>query len=507
MSPQQLPFELSDKELGQLDSLIDGKPITAKSGSRFDVIDPGNGKVWASCPDCREPDVDAAVQSSHAAFLTLSKWTPRQRAQTLLKWHQLIIAARDDLAKILVHETGKPLAEAYGEIDYATTFTWWFVGEAERVHGSSIVASTPGRRGVTIKQPLGVCVGLVPWNFPIALSLRKAGAALAAGCTMVVKPSPETPISAIAVAVLAQRAGFPPGALNVLTTSLEGTPGLAKELCLHPLVKKVTFTGSTRVGKIISPLCASQLKKCTMELGGNCPFIVFDDADLDHALAQLMALKWRHAGQACVTANRVYIHRGVYDKFVEMVLQGSSKLKMGHGMAEGATLGPVTTPQSLDRAEQMVEDAIAKGAKTITGSGKRAQPDDATSGGYFMAPTILKDVTDDMRMSQEEIFAPVLGLSVFDSEDEVVKRANNTSMGLTSYVFTKNVDRLWRMFERLEAGMIGLVRHPAHYLINARSNILNRTPAITRRLKFPSVASRKAVLERRVARMLRLRSS
>lgn len=450
----EFPFTLANPSLGQLNCLVDGEPVVAKSGKRFDVIDPGSGKSWASCPDCREEDVDAAVQSSYRAFQAYSKWTPRQRAQTLLKWHQEIIAARDDLAKILVYETGKPLAEAYGEIDYATTFTWWFVGEAERVQGASIVSAVPGRRAITIKQPVGVAAALVPWNFPIALTLRKASAALAAGCTMIVKPSPETPITALSVARLALKAGFPPGALNVLTTSLEGTPGLAEALCLHPLVKKVTFTGSTRVGKIISGLCARNLKKSTMELGGNCPFIIFDDANLDQALGQLMALKWRHAGQACVSSNRVYVQRGVYDKFVDLVVNATSQLKMGHGMAEGITLGPVTTARSLDRAEDMAKDSLAKGAKVVFGTGLR---DASGSGGYFMEPTVLTNVTDDMLMSQDEIFAPLLGISVFDTEEEVIQRANNTAMGLTSYAFTKNVDRLWRLFELLEAGMIGLV--------------------------------------------------
>ncbi|KAM0444342.1 hypothetical protein ACHAPV_010213 [Trichoderma viride] len=454
MGSSELPFTLANASLGDLDCLVDGKTVVAKSGKRFDVIDPGTGKSWASCPDCREEDVDAAVQSSQKAFHEYSKWTPRQRAQTLLKWHQEIVAARDDLAKILVYETGKPLAEAYGEIDYGTTFTWWFVGEAERIQGASIVNAVPGRRAITIKQPIGVVAALVPWNFPLALILRKASGALAAGCTMVVKPSPETPITALSVARLALKAGFPPGVLNVLTTSLDGTPGLAEALCLHPLVKKVTFTGSTRVGKIIMSHCAKNLKKALVELGGNCPFIVFDDANLDQALQHFMPLKWRHAGQACVSSNRVYVQRGVYDKFVDAVIKAVSELKIGHGMAEGTTLGPVTTPRSLDRAEDMAKDAISKGAKMVVGTGLRDQS--ANGGGYFMEPTILTDVTDDMLMSQDEIFAPLLGISVFDTEEEVIQRANNTALGLTSYAFTKNVDRLWRLFERLEAGMIGL---------------------------------------------------
>ncbi|KAH7022414.1 Aldehyde/histidinol dehydrogenase [Ilyonectria destructans] len=454
-----LPFSLADKSLAQFDCQVHGKSVLAKSGQRFDVVDPGSAKVWASCPDSSDADVDAAVQSCHEAFKEYSKWTPRQRAQCLLKWHQLIVENRDDLAKILVFETGKPLAEAYGEIDYATTFTWWFVGEAERVQGTTITSATPGRRSFTIKQPIGVVAALVPWNFPIALVLRKASAALAAGCTMVVKPSPETPVSTLSLACLAIRAGFPPGALNILTTSLENTPSVAEALCVHPLVKKVTFTGSTRVGKLITGLCARNLKKATLELGGNCPFIVFDDANLDQAMGQLMNLKWRHAGQACVSSNRLYVQRGVYDKFIADLITKTSALKVGHGMEEGTTLGPVTTPRGLDKAEELVSDALSKGAKIVLGTGQRLHTSsDAGDGaaGYFMAPTILSNVSDDMLMSHEEIFAPVLGVSVFDTEDEVIERANNTAMGLTSYAFTKNADRLWRLFEKLEAGMIGL---------------------------------------------------
>ncbi|PNY27007.1 Succinate-semialdehyde dehydrogenase [NADP(+)] GabD [Tolypocladium capitatum] len=456
-----LPFELTDEALGQFDCLVNGEPAVAKSGRRFDVVDPGSGSVWASCPDCGDEDVDGAVRASHEAFLSYSKWTPRQRAQCLSRWHHEIGLAKDDLAKMLVFETGKPLAEARGEIDYALTFTWWFIGEAERAHGSSIVSAVPGRRAITIKQPIGVAAALVPWNFPVALSVRKMSAALAAGCTMVVKPSPETPVTALALARLALRARFPPGALNVLTTSLDGTPRVAEALCLHPLVRKVTFTGSTRVGKIIAGLCARNLKKSTLELGGNCPLVVFDDADLDQAMGQLMALKWRHAGQACISSNRLYVQRGLHDRFVEELIRRTRELKTGHGMAEGTTLGPVTTPRGLDKAEEMAREALAKGARMVLGSGKRrdTSADAKGNGGYFMEPTIVTGVTDDMLMSSDEIFAPLLGVSVFDTEDEVVARANNTSMGLASYVFTKDVDRLWRMFERLEAGMIGLGGH------------------------------------------------
>ncbi|KAL4723483.1 hypothetical protein ACLX1H_009118 [Fusarium chlamydosporum] len=430
---------------------VDLEFVPAKEGKSFNVVDPGTGMTWASCPDCTASDVDSAVASSYEAFKSYSKTTPRFRAQTLMKWHNLILAAREDLAHILVHETGKTLVEARGEIDYALTFVWWFSGEADRAHGTSLTCAIPGRRAMTIKQPIGVAAALVPWNFPIALALRKAAAALAAGCTMVVKPSPETPLTAVSVAHLALEAGFPPGALNVVTTSLDNTPSVAEALCLDERVKKVSFTGSTRVGKIIASLCAQNLKKTTFELGGNCPFIVFDDADIDQAVAQLMPLKWRHAGQACITSNRVFVHGNIYDAFVEKVVQETRKLELGHGMMEGSTMGALTTPRGLDKAEELYQDAVSKGAKTVLGTGKREDGE-----GYFMAPTILTEMKDEMLMTHEEIFAPVLGFYRFESEDEVVQRANDTPLGLASYVFTKNVDRLWRLFENLDAGMIGL---------------------------------------------------
>ncbi|KAG8157292.1 hypothetical protein KVR01_013000 [Diaporthe batatas] len=447
-----LPFKLTDPTLFKPRCYVHGQWVGTKSNKTFDIEDPGTGKVWASCPDSEAADVDAAVQSAHAAFGPYSRLTPRRRAELLMAWHQQVVAHRDDIARILVYETGKPLAEAQGELDYSLGFTWWFSGEADRVQGSVFNSAAAGRRTFVIKQPVGVAAALCPWNFPIAMVLRKAGAALAAGCTMVVKPSPETPATTLVLAELATRAGFPPGALNVLTTGLGNTPAVAEALCLHPLVRKVTFTGSTRVGKIISGLCARNLKKVTLELGGNCPFIVFDDADLDQALGQLMALKWRHAGQACISANRVFVQAGIHDRFVGALAARTRGLRVGHGIEEGTTMGPVTTPRGLDKAEQLHADAVAKGAEVVIGTGRR----EGGAGGYFMAPTILTGVTDEMGLAREEMFAPVLGVFRFDSEEDVVRRANDTSMGLASYVFTKDVDRLWRMFENLEAGMIGL---------------------------------------------------
>lgn len=418
--------------------------------------DPGSDIAWASCPDNGPEDVDAAIQSSYRAFQTYGKLNPRIRAQTILKWHELITAASDDLAQILTYETGKPLAEAQGELTYALGFTWWFAGEAERVQGTISVPSAPNRRTFTYKQPIGVAVALVPWNFPIAMILRKAGAAFAAGCTMVVKPSPETPLTCLTLAHLATKAGFAPGVFNVLTTSLENTPNLSEAMCRHPLVKKVTFTGSTRVGKIVAKLCAEGLKKVTMELGGNCPYIIFDDANLEQAADQLMLLKWRHAGQACITANRIYVQAGVYDRFADILTKKTQSLVVGHGSAKGTTMGPVTTTRGLDKVEAQAADAVKLGAKMILGSGKR-QTSSGNKTGYFMEPTILSGMTPDMLMSREETFGPLAGLYKFDTEEQVVKWANNTSMGLASYAFTKNVDRMWRMLENLEAGMVGMV--------------------------------------------------
>lgn len=448
-----LPFELTDKGLGApFDLFVDGKSGPSKAGKRFDVRDPGSGDVWASCLESEAQDVEGAVQSSHEAFQVYSRWTPKQRSKCLLRWGQLIEEAKEDLARMLVHETGKPLAEARMEVDYGNSYTSWCAAEAERIFGSTITSIlVPQRRSFVIKQPVGVVAALIPWNFPVVLTVRKAATALAAGCTVVMKPSPESPVTALALARLAERAGFPPGAFNVLTTSLERTPEVATEMCRHPLVRKVTFTGSTRVGKIIAAQCGQYLKETTLELGGNCPFVVFEDADLKRVVDDLTQLKWRHAGQACISANRVYVQRGLHDQLVAELVRRASELRVGHGMAKGTTMGSLTRESGLEKAEALAEESVAKGARLVLGTGKRRD-----GGGFFMEPTIIADVADDMLLSREEIFAPLMGISAFDTEDEVVERANKTSMGLASYVFTRDASRLWRMFEKLEAGTIGM---------------------------------------------------
>ncbi|KAI0098997.1 aldehyde dehydrogenase [Nemania sp. FL0031] len=444
-------IDLKDPDLFRNDAYVNGQWIGAKSGKRFDIIDPGTNQPFATCPDMSADDVDAAVQAAGEAFAAYRTYTPLARSQLLAKWDALIRENKEDIARILVHETGKPLAEAHGEIEYATSFTRWFAGEAERVQGATYPGSIPGRRIFTIKQPIGVVAALVPWNFPIAMILRKASAAFAAGCTMVAKPSPETPLTALTMAYLAEKAGFPRGVLNVLPTTLDNTPALSEALCRHPTVKKVSFTGSTRVGKILSAHCADSLKKLTLELGGNCPFIVFDDASLEQACQALIPLKFRHAGQACITANRVYVQRGVYDEFASLLAEKTRALRVGHGLDEGTTMGALTVPQGLEKTAIQVEDAKKHGGTVLTGGNKLS-----LNNGYFFEPTVITNANAKMKIAEEETFGPLLALFPFETEEEAVRAANNTSMGLASYCFTKNVDRLWRLFENLEAGMIGL---------------------------------------------------
>ncbi|TVY89514.1 Succinate-semialdehyde dehydrogenase [NADP(+)] [Lachnellula willkommii] len=435
----KLPFELKNASLFKDQSLVNGKFVEAKSGKRFDVVDPGSGKIWASAPDNSAEDVDVAVNAAHAAFQTYKKTSPRTRAQWLLKWDALIRENRDDIANILTYETGKPLAESQGELDYALGFTWWFAGEAERVTGTIQTSAIPGRRVFTVKQPIGVAAALVPWNFPIAMVSRKASAALAAGCTMIVKPSPETPLSVLALGYLAEQAGFPKGVFSVLTTSLENTPPLSEALCRHPLVKKVTFTGSTRVGKLVAKLCSDGLKKVTLELGGNCPFLVFDDADLNQASD--VATRWPSM-----------YHR-------EPSLRASRNLRQVRSYPERKDIQAHRRPRArkaqqwdpLDKALNQVDDAKKNGGQIVLGGGKVPG-----KGGYFFEPTIILGAKKEMLITEEETFAPVIALYSFETEEEAVSAANDTSMGLASYFFTKNIDRTWRLLENLEAGMIGM---------------------------------------------------
>lgn len=429
-------------------------------------LDPGSGQVFAACPTSKVEDVDEFVTSSQTAFNQYRHVNPRQRAKMLLEWHRLITNSREDIAKLVTYETGKPLTEARGEVDYALGFAWWFAGEAERVRGSIAVPSISERRTFVVKQPIGVSVALVPWNFPVAMIIRKVAAALAAGCSMIVKPSPETPLSVLALADLALRAGLPPGVLNVITTDNINTPAVSEALCKHPLVRKVTFTGSTAVGRVVAQHCSKGLKKVTLELGGNCPFLIFNDADLDQAVAALMILKWRTAGQACTHANRVYVQSGVYEQVAQKTLEATKKLRVGHGANSATTMGALTTPRGVEKLNKHVADAVSKGGKVLCG-GKSPS---GLGGGYFFEPTVISGMTSSMLTTNEEIFGPLLGLYRFDTEEEVVEAANNTSMGLSSYFFTKDVDRTWRLLESLEAGMIGMNTGMYTYLTTITPN-------------------------------------
>lgn len=413
--------------------------------------DPGSGQTFAFCPTNEVVDVAEFVTSSQNAFLKYRETNPRERAKMLLEWHRLITNARADIATLVVYETGKPTTEALGEVDYALGFAWWFAGEAERVRGSIAQPSISNRRTFVVKQPIGVSVALVPWNFPIAMTIRKAAAALAAGCTMIIKPSPETPLSVLALADLALRAGFAPGVLNVLTTDNTNTPAVSEALCKHPLVRKVTFTGSSAVGELISRHCSEGLKKVTLELGGNCPFLVFDDADLEQALAALMVLKWRTAGQACTHANRVYVQSSVYDRFLSMVVEATKRIRVGHGARPDTTMGALTTTRGVEKMERHVADAVSKGGEIVCG-GQRFNH----LNGNFFQPTVISGMTSSMLTTKEEIFGPLLGLYKFDTEEQAIKMANNTNMGLSAYFFTRDVSRTWRLLENIEAGMVGM---------------------------------------------------
>lgn len=453
-------LNLSNKNLYQPSLFINNEFVPA-SGEDFDVLDPATGQTWATLASATAADAERAVDAAHDAFHG-SAWrslTARERARLLLEWDRLIRANKADLAQLLVFETGKPLREAEGEVDYALTFCWWMAGEAERQHGSIANGNGPGpsanNRFLVTKYPIGVVATLTPWNFPIALFLRKAATALAAGCTVVNKPSPETPLSANALAYLAREAGFPPGTINILPCNEANTPLIGSALCTHAKVQKVSFTGSTPVGKKLAAQCASSLKKLTLELGGNGPFIIFNDADLDHAVAQLMLCKFRHAGQTCVCAQRVFVQSDIYDKVVDLLTARMQEdLTPGHGLDPATTLGPLTTPRSLDKAHAHVSDAVSRGAKAIT---PVAAPNSSvSSAGYFFPPTLLLNASDTMAVASEESFAPIVSLFRFDTESEVLARANDTAMGLTSYVFTSNADRIWRVMETIETGNVGI---------------------------------------------------
>ena len=441
--------KLKDPSLVTDKALIAGEWLAAsESGRTFDVTNPVNGEVLATLPNLTRAELTRAIDKAHAVQKAWAKKTGKERAAVLRKLYDLMVANADDLATILTMEMGKPLAEAKGEILYGAAYVEWFGEEAKRVYGTTIPGHQPDKRIIVIRQPVGVVGAITPWNSPNAMLARKMAPALAVGCTMVSKPAAQTPLSALSLALLAERAGVPAGAFSVFTGTEASMVG--KEFCDNEKVRKLTFTGSTNVGRILMRQAADQIKKLGLELGGNAPFIVFDDADLDAAVEGAMVSKYRNAGQTCVCANRIYVQSGVYDAFAEKLAARVSAMKVGDGLEAGVTTGPMIDSNALAKVQEHVDDAVSKGAKIAVG-GK--QPE---LGGLFYQPTILTGVTSDMMVAREETFGPVAPLFRFETEEDVVAMANNTEFGLASYFYSKDVAKIFRVAEQLEYGMVGV---------------------------------------------------
>mgnify|MGYP001811742728 CR=1 FL=1 len=412
------------------------------------VVDKATGEEIARVPDLGAAETREAIEAAHQAFQSWSKTTAKQRSLILRRWYELIVENAEGLAVLLSCEQGKPLQEARGEITYGAAFVEFFAEQAKRVYGETIPSFKSDARIVVLKQPVGVVAAVTPWNFPNAMITRKVSPALAVGCTAVVKPAEDTPLSALALAALAEEAGVPPGVLNVVTSSNPVPVG--EELTSNEKVRVVTFTGSTEVGRILMRQSASTIKKVSLELGGNAPFIVFDDADLEKAIAGAMASKYRNAGQTCVCANRIYVQSGVYERFAEMLVEATSGLKVGPGREEGVTVGPLINADGLAKVEDHVQDAVGKGA-TVAAGGKRH-----ALGGTFFEPTVLTDVTAEMKVAREETFGPVAPLFRFEDEADVIAQANDTPFGLAAYFYARDIGRVWRVAEALEFGMVGV---------------------------------------------------
>ena len=427
---------------------IGGRWCDASDGRTFDVTNPATGEVIATVADCGADETRTAIAAADAAQKAWAGWTASDRANVLKRWRDLMVAQADRLARVLMLENGKPLAEARGEILYGASYLEWFAEESRRIYGDVIPAPAADKRIVVIRQPVGVCAAITPWNFPNAMLARKAAAALAAGCTMVAKPAEDTPLSALVMAELAGEAGIPKGVFNVVPTSRPADVG--GELTSSPTVRKISFTGSTEIGRLLLRQAAGTIKKVSMELGGNAPFIVFDDADLDAAADGLMASKFRNAGQTCVCANRIFVHSKIMDAFAEKVLERVAKLKVAGGDVEGAEIGPLINEDAVTKVERLVSAAQGAGARLVTG-GQRNE-----AGKLFYQPTIMSRVVPSMEIAREEIFGPVAAMITFDNEEDVVAMANDTPYGLAAYAYTRDLGRAWRVSEALEYGMVGI---------------------------------------------------
>ena len=435
---------LNDPSLLKTHGLINGEWVAGSS--RFDVTDPATGLKLVDVADLGVTETRAAIAAANQAFPAWRGKTAKERSAILMKWFHLMLQHADDLARIMTAEQGKPLAEAKGEVIYGASFIEWFAEEGKRVYGETVPTTDNNKRYLVIKQAMGVCAAITPWNFPVAMITRKVGPALAAGCPVIVKPAGQTPLSALAIAELGQRAGLPPGVLNVITAAKSAEIGLV--LCESDVVRHLSFTGSTEVGRILSKQCAPTIKKLSLELGGNAPFIVFDDADLDSAAEGALASKYRNAGQTCVCANRLYVQEGVYDAFVEKLTAKVKAIKVGNGFEAGINQGPMIDDNAVSKIESHVADALAKGAKLVAGGKKFGQ--------RFFEPTVLINATSDMLCAREETFGPVAPVFKFKTEADAIAMANNTEFGLAAYFYSRDVGRIFRVGEALESGMVGV---------------------------------------------------
>ncbi len=440
-------MQIADKALLRTQAFINGEWVDADNGETLPVTNPANGDVIAEVAKCGTAETRRAIEAAEAAQVSWRQATAKERSALLRKWFTLMMEAQEDLAQILTAEQGKPLAESRGEIAYGANYIEWFSEEAKRVYGDTIPGPSKDKRIVCIKQPVGVVACITPWNFPNAMLTRKIAPALAVGCTVVCKPATATPLSAYAFVELAVRAGIPAGVINVVTGR---TSEIGEELTSNPTVRKLTFTGSTAVGKKLMAACASTVKRTSMELGGNAPFIVFDDADLDAAVVGAMICKFRNAGQTCVCANRILVQDSVYDEFTEKLMAATADLKMGDGAVDGVTIGPLINEGAANDVLAFVDDAVSKGAKVASG-GRRSD-----MGACYVEPTVLTDVNEDMRVYREEIFGPVAPLFKFKTEEEAIAMANDTEVGLASYFYSRDVGRIWRVAEALEYGIVGI---------------------------------------------------
>ena len=440
-------LELKDPTLFREACYIDGKWVGADSDQTVDVTNPASGDLLGTIPKMGADETRRAIEAANAAYPAWRAKTAKERATILRKWFDLMMENQEDLAKMMTAEQGKPLKESMGEIVYAASFIEWFAEEGKRVYGDTIPQHAPGKRIVVTKEPIGVCAAITPWNFPAAMITRKCGPALAAGCTMVVKPATATPYSALALAVLAERAGVPAGVFSVVTGASGAIGG---EMTSNPIIRKLTFTGSTEIGKLLMEQCAGTVKKTSMELGGNAPFIVFNDADIDEAVLGAMASKFRNTGQTCVCANRLLVQDGVYEEFSMKLATAVEEMRVGDGLKGETEQGPMIDMAAVEKVEEHIEDAVSKGAKVISGGSRH------DLGGTFFQPTVLAEVNTDMKVTKEETFGPVAPLYRFETEEQALQMANDTEFGLAAYFYSRDIGRVWRVMEGLEYGIVGV---------------------------------------------------